>query len=251
MFSLKKTKRPCFTIKGGMHNGECVYLEENLKKPGVFSDMIVDDGSCMVSPPTGEDDCERHCIYICGPSGSGKSTWCSMYARAYKKKHSRNPIVLISPKDEDPVLDRLNPIRIRLDEENFLDEETKLGLDELEKSLVILDDIEAIADKDIHAAVMALRDQIMTLGRSKQISICCTSHLVCNNKATRIPAVESQFFVFYPGSGLTYQSNRYLKSYCGLSNKQIERLNNTPSRWLCVHRNYPMYAIGKDCAYTI
>jgi len=247
MFNLKKGDKTIFKIKGGAYNGTKIKLNSDKSKKGDVNQIIVEDGLCQQVPSYKE----RDTLYICAPSGAGKSTYLAAFAKEYKKKYPNNNLILISPKKDDEILNKLNPIHIRIDESNFIDSDTALSLDELSDSLVMFDDTEAIADKKLLEAVVALRDRLLTLGRSKKISVAITSHLVMNNRITRIPITESQFFIYFPGGGLTYQVNRYLKNYCGLSNKQIENINAIPSRWICLHKNYPMYIIAKDSAYIL
>jgi len=246
MFNLNIGERNAFKIKGGKNNGKVVKINTE-KDKGDFNELIVEDGSIQQVPSYKD----RDTLFICAPSGAGKSTYLASYAKEYKRKYPNNNLVLISPKEDDEVLNQLNPIRIRLDDENFVDPDTKIDLDELEKSLVMFDDICAIADDDVKKGVMELRDRLLTLGRSKKISTAITSHMITNHKETRVPLIESQFLVFFPGGGLTYQSNNFMKRYCGLSNKQVQKINSTPSRWICFHKNYPMYVLAKDCAYTV
>lgn len=246
-FSLKHGNRNVFKIKGGRLNGEKVKLSEEAHEDD-FPEIVVQDGTLQQIPSYDE----RECLYIAGPSGAGKSTYAASYAKEYKKKYPNNNIVLFSPKEDDPVLNVLNPIRIRLCEENFLDPESKLDVYELEDSLCIFDDIEGIGDKLIKDEVQKLRDNILVLGRSLHISCISISHLITDNKNTKYCIVESQFVTMFPSGGLNYQYTRFLRTYCGLTTKQINKLlRETPSRWITLHKSYPFYVISKDMAYMI
>lgn len=247
-FSLKKGARELFKIKGGkLHNQKVLLSNENKGKTD-FPEIIVQDGT-LQQIPSYED---RDCLYIAGPSGAGKSTYAAQYAKEYKSKFPNNNVILFSPKIDDPVLNELNPIRIRLSDDNFLDEDNSLVVDDLENSLCIFDDIEGISDKKIKDAVQGLRDQILVLGRSKYISCITISHLITDNKNTKYPIVESQFVTMFPSGGLNYQYTRFLKNYCGLNNKQIHKiLRETPSRWVTIHKSFPYYIISKDMAYFL
>jgi tRNA uridine 5-carbamoylmethylation protein Kti12 len=251
-FTTKKHKgncRPCFAIKGGVLNNKKAYLlqECDKKSDRELREIILPNGMVQLIP-TYNGANERNTLYIAGQSGSGKSTFAANYAKEYKKKFPKDNLVLISPKEEDEVLDRLNPIRITPNEHNFIDEEEKLTMDELQDSLVIFDDYEGIIDRNIKKSVMDLRDQILTLGRSKRISIVVISHLLTDNKNTKIPITESQYVIFFPNGGLNYQILRFLKSYCGMGNKEAKEILKIPSRWICLHKNFPMYLISKDSA---
>lgn len=252
-FSLKNGQ-PIFRIKGGKMNGEKVYLDTKKAADDIggssnnFNEIIVQDG-CIQQIPSYE---ERDTIYIAGPSGAGKSTYAAQYMKEYKKRYPNNQLVLFSPKVDDPQLNVLNPIQIRLCAENLIDPMTKINIDELQDSCVCFDDVEGINEKELRDAVQNLRNQILVLGRSKHISCITISHLITDNKNTKYPITESQSVVMFPCGGLNFQYQRFLKNYCGLSNNQIHKiLRETPSRWVTIHKNFPYYILSKDMAYIL
>jgi hypothetical protein len=165
--------------------------------------------------------------------------------------HPNNDFVLFCPKHDDPVINKLNPIKIRLDDENILDPETKITPDELENTCCLFDDTEAIPDKKIREGVEDLRDQLLTVGRSKKITVICISHLILDWKRTKIPVLESNYITLFPRAGQMYQMNRFLKQYCGLDKKQCDKIKNLKTRWICLHKNFPMYLISKDYGYLL
>jgi energy-coupling factor transporter ATP-binding protein EcfA2 len=243
-FKIKETKKfnedcvPVAYIDSGFHKGSYVVMCKGKGKP-----KISVDGELIPVEMKGLH--ERITAMITGPSGSGKSTIASKIAKQYKKMHPSNPIVLISPKEEDKVLDRLNPIRIGIRDDNFLGEEP-IELDELENSLVILDDCEALCrDKQMMNAVNGLRDQILTLGRSKKISCIVILHQTTNRKETAIPIIESSHVTIFP-QAMSYQVTRLLRDYMNIDQKAIKKLKNIPSRTLTLHKFIPMLAISKD-----
>lgn len=248
-FSLKKG-RPIFRIKGGKLNNEKVFLDDKKVSDNGdnFNEIIVQDG-CIQQIPSYD---ERDTIYIAGPSGAGKSTYAAQFMKEYKKRYPNNNLVLFSPKIDDPQLNILNPVQIKLCEENLIDPMTKINIDELRDSCVCFDDIEGISDKTLRDAVQNLRNEILVLGRSKHISCITISHLITDNKNTKYPITESQTVVMFPSGGLNYQYQRFLKNYCGLNNAQIHKiLRETPSRWITMHKCYPYYILSKDMAYLL
>ena len=244
--SLKKGDQ-IFRIKGGKNSGKKIKLNDSDKKSSSDFDEFETEGLIQHIPSRKK----RSCLYICGPSGAGKSTYAANFCKEYKKQFPNNNIVLFCPKHDDPVINKLNPIKIKLNEENLIDKDEKITLDELKDSICIFDDTEGIADNKIKKAVMELRDQILTLGRSKNISCVTISHLVTDNKNTKAPIVESNFFTFFPGGGLNYQVMRFLRAYCGLAKKQIDKIMGLRSRWVTIHKSYPMFVITKDQAFII
>lgn len=214
-----------------------------------FNEITVHDG-CIQQIPCYED---RECLYLTGPSGSGKSTQCVMYCREWKKmnKGKDNNIVLISPIEDDDNVNSLNPLRLSLSEENFIDPDTKIDLEELSNCCVLFDDIDAIPEKQIKEACRDLRNRILLTGRHHNITSLSTSHIACNYKETRDCLNESHYITFFPAGGSNYHIKRFLKSYCGLSNDEIKKILSLPSRWVTLHTKYPMYVMSKDYAYVI
>lgn len=249
MFTSKKknSKRPAFKVKKGTMSGKLFYIgKDELKDKDGFKSLTVHDGMVQQVPSYKD----RECLYITGPSGSGKSTYCSQYASEYKKKFPKNNLVLISPITDDDCLSKLNPIRITPNEENFLSDDP-VTLEELKNSLVIFDDIDAISDKKIKEEVINLRSQILLTGRHYKISVLSTSHMICDYKNTREQINESHFITFYPAGGANYHIKRFLKEYCGLKPSDISQILGLPSRWITIHKNYPMYVLSKDSVYIL
>jgi hypothetical protein len=116
---------------------------------------------------------------------------------------------------------------------------------------VIFDDIDAISDKKVKQAVMDFRSQILLTGRHYNISVLSTSHMICDYRATREQINESHFITFYPAGGANYHIKRFLKEYCGLKQNDITKILGLPSRWVTVHKNYPMYVLSKDHAFML
>jgi len=211
-----------------------------------FNEVNIDYGLMQQYPNT---DLDRECIYIAGPSGSGKSTYAANYLKQYKKAYPDNPIILFSRKPEDPVLDKLKPMRIMIDED-LLDD--PITLDELRDSAVVFDDIDTIADKQLLAYIQHLRDDILEVARSYHTTCICTSHQITNYKATRVLLNEATSIVFFPKSGSSHGIKYCLKQYCGISDKKdLKKILNLPSRWVCLNKTYPMHVLYSFGAYKV
>lgn len=229
---------PVAYITSGYHKGSYIVMTKGKGKP-----KITVDGEIVPTEMKGLH--ERFTALITGPSGSGKSTIASKMAKQYKKMNPSNPIILISPKEEDKVLDRLNPIRIGIRDNNFFGEDA-IDLDELENSLLILDDCEALCrDKQMLNAVNALRDQVLTLGRSKKISCIVILHETTNRGQTKIPIIESAHVCIFPQAP-SYQVTRLLRDYMNVDKKGRKMLKEMPSRTITLHKFIPMLYITKD-----
>ena len=242
-----------FKIKGGAKGNRIVYADDTpcrtLKK-GMFKELVVHDGTLV---PVMDKKVERHTYFIVGPSGAGKSYYAASLLREYKKKHSKNPIFLVSPKTEDPVLDKLNPLRVKMNSEIFNPDNPLLQLPEITNSIWVFDDCEGINDSQLKQLIYAFRDKLLTVGRSYRISVISIHHLMLNNRETKTCIYESQNLVFFPSSGVNYQLNNYFKRYLGLSQEDIKRINSLPSRAVLIHqlKPGPRYVLSRDEAYII
>lgn len=238
----KTTGTPVFMSKSGKHKGIKfkVDCEHNSKDKEPVRSYKGEDLQLI---PNGK---VREVHMVVGPSGSGKSYWLSKYIKEYKKKHSKNPVYLISPKSEDECLDKLNVHRVKLNAKNWLDEDTMLELDDFEDSLVCFDDCEAIQDKHILAAVNKFRDMILLQGRSLKISTVIINHMLMDYKNTRIILSEANAITFFPSAGSTYHIKNFMKSHCGLSAQQIAHILKLPSRHVTLHKCYPNWVLTSN-----
>lgn len=191
----------------------------------------------------------RDVLYVAGPSASGKSTYIGKYLTNYLQTYPDNKIIIVSKLSSDIAFDHLNPIRIRIDDGNFID--NPIDPSEFSDSCVVFDDIDTIKDQKLLKEVQKLRDDCLEVGRHHNISVCATSHLLMNYKATKTMINESHTVTFFPQSGSTYQINRFLKEYAGLNKKQSEHVLGLPSRWVTLHKNYPNYIMYEKGAYLV
>jgi hypothetical protein len=245
-FSLKKHEKNGFKIchiTSGINKHKYIYIIED----DSGKDFIV----CPRSKIILSQNSDRITMFICGESGLGKSTYASDIANEYHKNFKKNTIVLISPKDQDDAYDNIPVLKISLNEENFLDNDTKLNLKELENTMVIMDDIESILDKDIKQSINNLKDAIYTQGRSTNISIIFICHKCTDNNNTKTALFESKYIVFGPKSTLRYQIDNMLEKYVGLNRDQKKKIMNIPSRLILLSRNYPSYVLGDDCIFFV
>lgn len=77
------------------------------------------------------------------------------------------------------------------------------------------------------------------------------THYLSNYKKTRLMLSESTHFVLYPQSTGLQALTYLLKTYIGMDSKEIVKLKNSGSRWVCIHKNYPMYIITENSAYIL
>jgi len=189
-------------------------------------------------------------ILVTGKSGCGKSTFVSKWLKEARKmfKLADDDIIIISKLDEDPILDKLNPLRIDLDEDMMND---PLQVSELANSVVVMDDIEKIRNKYILNNVLHLRDEILEVGRHFNTRLLCATHLLFDYKNTRVLLNEATAICLFCHAGSTFHIRRLLKEFIGLDKIQIQKLIKLKSRWVCIYTESPMYVLHEHGAYLL
>jgi len=232
-------------IEGGIKNDEYIYLHEPSDKDKVkksYSEIKLDKNAVLIPVPNKNIVSKT---YVCGPSGSGKSYFIGNYLKEYRKMFRKSPIIVISPIDEDPALDKCDIIRLDLDD-HLLD--NPLTLEELEKCMVVFDDTEN-EKGEMKQNLDTLRDNILIRGRHSQTRMIYVSHLITNYKDTRQLLNESTEVVLYPRSSGTYHIKNYLKVQCGFEKPEITRFLSLPSRWVLLARWNPMIVMHEKGLY--
>jgi hypothetical protein len=187
-------------------------------------------------------------MLACGPSGSGKSTVVSNMAKEWLKTNRGGKIIIFSRLDQDEVLDKLNPTRIKINEE-LLD--NPINFEELSDCFVIFDDTDTIQDKNLAKYIAKLRDDLAQCGRHHNITMATTSHHIMNYRATRDMLMEATCIVVYPRLGGSAEIEGYCKKYMSLKKEQIEKIMNLPSRWVLLSKCYPYYCIYDSGVYLL
>lgn len=233
-------------VKGGMYNKKIVFLDDTEQIKGF--DKLIIRGIMMPVPNLDT----REVSYIAGPSGSGKSTYASKIIENFHKLFPDNNIYIFSRLESDPVLDRLKPIRVTLD--NSLIEDPIDVHSELQQGdLILFDDCDTLQDKKLKDAVSRLKNDILETGRHLNLYIIITSHLINGNdkKDTRTVLNEAHTITIFPKSGSTYGINYVLKNYIGLNKQQINKIISLPSRWVTIGKSYPQYVLYEKGIYLI
>ncbi len=214
-------------------------LTEKLK-----TEMVFHNETLMLLPRP-----KKHTfIYVCGATGSGKSYWISEFLKKYIEIYKEKEIYLFSDTSEDEVLDKYNPTRIMINDSIV---KKPIQTKELENSLVIMDDVDSIGDKNQKKAIVTLYDQVLKRGRHDKVDMIITNHACTDYTATRNILVNSQFIVCFPSSGATASLIRLFKAYLGLSKEQIDRILKLPSRYVCIHVQYPQFVLYSSGVYLL
>lgn len=192
------------------------------------------------------DPKKRQVWYVAGQSGSGKSYFARGIAEAYKKLYPDREVYLISKLNEDETLDKskvAKPKRISLD--SLVNDPPEL--DEFQDCLVIFDDFDTL-DKPYDKVVHKLIEDLCIMGRHTNTSMLILSHYLTNYKKTRLILGESNFLVVYP-LATSFKALKYVcEHYGGLDKDQIQNMKKL-GRWVCIHKNYPVYVISANSAY--
>lgn len=218
---------------------------------------VQEKGSSKIKLPPGStfslnfnpDPTKRSIYYIAGASGSGKSYIAKHLSEQYQHLFKDRPVYLVSKLKEDETLDGMKDRPMRLNIEKLVTQPLK-DLEPLRESLVIMDDFDALTGKEAKA-VQELIDDIATMGRHTVTSLLVLSHHLSNFKKTRLILTEASHFVVYPQSTGNHALNYFLKTYVGLGPKEVLELKKSGSRWLCVHKNFPIYYVTETEASLI
>lgn len=193
---------------------------------------------------------KRECIYVTGPQGAGKSTFAAAYASQWRKQHPGGKIHVFSQLMQDPVLDKVGIIRVKLDAD-FL--ENPFELHELNSSLCIFDDIDMIKDEKMCKSVRLLRDQLLEVGRKEDTWVVSTSHYAKNWNKTRAALNESEKIVFFLNKGAPRPIRKYLLEDMGWDKDTVGRIVGTgkaagsglKSRWVVINNVVPQWFMGE------
>lgn len=277
MFSFSSGK-PIAKIVGGDLNGEIVFLKnEDQNKPCCRKCSLRCKkrpccGGCNMCYQDKDEDIgehfelrdgilepllninERSVNYIAGPSGSGKSTFASTITKNYRKIFPDKELFIFSRTDSknDPALVKLGGHQIEISQKLVTD---PINIEkELTGGCVLLfDDCNTIQNPKFKKAIDDLMSDIMEVGRKLDITIIITNHLVIPNerKMARTVLNEMQNLTVFPKSGSSHQIAYCLRTYFGLTKKQIDQIIQLPTRWVTISKTYPMFVIYEKGAYML
>jgi hypothetical protein len=210
---------------------------------------VEESGSSKVKLPPGStfelvpssDPEKRQIFYIAGASGSGKSHIAKRLASEYQRIFPKRDVFLVSKLKEDATLDSMENPPVRLKIEKLVETPLK-DLEPLRNSMVIFDDYDTLEGKE-GKAVQQLIDDICIMGRHTVTSILILSHHLSNFKKTRLCLTEATNFVLYPQSTGNHALNYFLKTYVGMGPKEVANLKKSGSRWLMIHKNFPIFYV--------
>lgn len=190
----------------------------------------------------------REIFFLAGASGSGKSYLASQYISEYKRLFPKNKVYVFSRLDSDDVIDKLKPIRIKIDVE-LLEDPIDIA-QEFKDCLILFDDTDSLQDTELKNMVAKIQRDVQEIGRHNNIYAVITKHMLMNSSETRGVINESHKVAFFKGNS-TYHVTRFLKVYCGLDKHMIQKILQLPSRWVIIGKNYPMYILYESGAFLL
>lgn len=257
MFSFNKGKNKILIAKYQNNNGyKNIYLNdtdpENITKSedkNNFDDIKFKNGKINFEPF--ETD-QRKIIYISAPSNAGKSFFAADLMKKYKKKYKKNKIILITPenqkKNPDKCFKNINFSQLNISD-NYCDE--PLTLNNLKNCLVVLDDIEGLETPEIEKDIYKLLNDILFLGRKRNISCILCNHVVKNYNKTKGILVEMDYVVIFPKMANSYIYDSLIKNDLKLPKKMIDVIYNEPSRAIIIHSKCPNFILSRYSLFKI
>lgn len=254
-------------------------FKQQLKKT---SEIRLKDSELEVCPLVGHNDRDkktRECILVNGQNGSGKSYWTGEYVRKWQKLFPKSPIYLLSnkPITDEPAFDKIKNIhQIPLTHKSLIDivgkdefiDKRKINkmIDEMEndevedeqegyapyqyfksksgQSLVIFDDFES--DGVIEKMVRKIINSVLRVGRASRIYSIIVTHSLCTGIKGKSLFEECDAFVLFNRGISPYHIKYCLKNYTKMNEHQINRIVDTDSKWVYIHKSYPNYIIEQN-----
>jgi hypothetical protein len=242
---------PIAIIRGGPHEGEILGITEKGDAQALASD--IEFGTGALEPLMGT---RARCVeYIAGPSGAGKSTYLAGLLRRYLKLRPGAEVYLFSrgAGTDEPAFDDLRPAIKQV----VLDEDLVKAPPDVTKmepgTALVFDDVGTIHDDKLRKAVEKIIMDCAEVGRKYSIYLLVTSHLIipADRNFARVMMNEMQYLTVFPGGGGGSAISYVLKKHVCLRTKQIERVNETESRWVRIHTHAPRWAMTEKAAYVV
>lgn len=196
----------------------------------------------------------RSVAYIAGPSGSGKSSFAVMLIKRFLNVRRDCPFYLFSRTSYklDPVFAGMKINQVMVDE-SIISEPIDITKELVGGCIVLFDDVTTIQDDKLKKAVDKLLADILEVGRKLRIWIVVTNHLVIPNekKVARTILNEMHSLTVFPKSGSSQQIFYALKQYFGLAKDQVDKIMKLPSRWVMIHKHFPMFVVHEKGIYLL
>jgi hypothetical protein len=192
---------------------------------------------------------ERQIIYISGQSGAGKSYNTSKYAEEYHKMYPKRNIYLFSLVQDDPSLN--HKFIKRIDLRKILNAD--LVLEDFKNTLIIMDDIDCVKDKQLKDKIRRIENNILLMGRHHNISLIFCSHVSCRGFDSKNMLNECGIITLFP-LHMNARDLKYITAeYIGLNKEQRKDFLDMAkkSRSVSYIKNYPPIVFSSKKAYVL
>lgn len=187
-------------------------------------------------------EAQREICVAIGCSGAGKSTIMGTYAKNFNKVFPENDILLFSCIDKDPAFDKIKSIqRVNLDSNlvglNIIKE------DEIkEGSLFIFDDTSDIQDDIVRDALNKIIEQVLRLGRHKNIYAFVSLHeMTSNTNFQKLIYYELHRLFFFKYGGDVEKQKIIINKKLGINKKVIDEIYKLDSHWFSFYKRAPNF----------
>lgn len=178
---------------------------------------------------------DRNLIYITGPSGAGKSIIAAEFCKQYHSINPKNRVFYVCSTDikDDKtwgeMTDFVTPIDITEIYGNNMDQEEEREMIKtlFANSLIVFDDLDMMP-KEKKKIMNRFQGKIVEVGRKYECNAIIISHIVCGGINTKMILNECNMYITFKGM---IKGNRFLKSYKGFTDAQLENIKTTS--WAC------------------
>ena len=123
-------------------------------------------------------------------------------------------------------------------------------------SLCIFDDIDKIPDRNIQRKIDILKDTILATGRDHEyrggdIDLIVSNHSSLGYKRTQELLNQATYVVLFPKGTSEHHMKTVCMKYCGLSKDQVDKITNTDSRYVIIHREMPLFVLEEKRVWLV
>ena len=113
-------------------------------------------------------------------------------------------------------------------------------------SLCIFDDIDKITNREQKTIVDKLKDTILATGRDHlhlggDVDLIVTNHSSLDYRRTQELLSQANYVVLFPQATSKHQIETVAGKYMGLSRESINRILDSDSRYIIIHRSVPIF----------
>lgn len=131
---------------------------------------------------------------------------------------------------------RLNP---------YLSDVLSIPTEEYKDSYLLMDDVERMKTDECTQYLHNLRNSALEIGRKLNIDCINILHNIKGGTKNSVMRDESNYVFFNPNASGVHKTRAFLKDYCNMDKKEIEKAVEMKGRFICVRTEFPRCLIGK------